>query len=224
MASTARSPLPAQRHRILFVDDDPVLRQLLATLFSQYNYDVATAGDGLEGLEWLKHDMADLIISDLRMPRMSGFEFLSIVRRRFPAVPLIAISGEFLTASDPVLGIADVFFAKGEYTPKQLIDRVADLIAHPPEHREVDTPPMWVPVGPDCEIVLTCTSCLRSFAVRVCPPAFGNVTRETECLCCGTKLRYCVDGKRMPVGDTSWETCGAVGQLIEFKNNKKKSA
>ncbi len=222
MATTARSPLPTQRHRILFVDDDAVLRQLLAILFTQHNYEVVTAGDGMEALEWLTHELPDLIISDLRMPRMSGFEFLSIVRRRFPAVPLIAISGEFLTTGHPVLGIADEFFAKGDYTPQQLVARVADLIEHPPERRDMQTPPMWVPVGPNSEVVLTCTTCLRSFAVRACPSGYGNPMRETECLCCGTNLRYCVDETTLKAGQTSWKTCGAVGQIVELK--KKKSA
>jgi CheY-like chemotaxis protein len=221
MASTAPAAKPVHRHRILFVDDDPILRQLSTGLFSANDYEVCTASDGLEALELLKQCLPDLIISDLRMPRMSGFEFLSIVRRRFPAMPLIAISGEFLSAGDPALGIADVFFAKGDYSPQQLVQRVGELIAHPLEHRGLETPPIWVPVSPSGEIVLTCTDCLRSFAVRVCPPAFGNPMRETECICCSTKLRYCVDATSLPVGQTSWATCGAIGQIVEIRDKKK---
>ena len=53
------------------------------------------AEDGFEGLAALKQSLPDIIISDLRMPNMNGFEFLSVVRRRFPVIPVIVISGEF---------------------------------------------------------------------------------------------------------------------------------
>jgi CheY-like chemotaxis protein len=211
MATPARSQ--RVHPQILFVDDDPLMRKISALILTQHDYEVRTAADGLEALERMKESMPDLIISDLRMPRMSGFEFLSIVRRRFPQVPLIAISGEFLTASDPALGIADQFFPKGDYTPGQLVGKVAELLAHPPERKELEAPPMWVPAAPSGEIVLTCTECLRSFAVHVCPPAMGNPMRETSCVACSTVLRYCVDTTHLPVGERLWETCQGLMQI-----------
>src|SRR5512142_1699824 len=211
MATPARSP--RTQPQILFVDDDPLVRKLCALILTQHDYEVRTAADGLEALERMKESMPDLIISDLRMPRMSGFEFLSIVRRRFPHLPLIAISGEFLTASDPALGIADQFFPKGDYTPAQLVAKVAELLAHPPERKDLQSPPMWVPAAPSGEIVLTCTECLRSFAVHVCPPEMGNPMRETQCVACSAVLRYCVDTTHLPVGERAWETCGGLTQI-----------
>jgi CheY-like chemotaxis protein len=217
MASSASLPTGPQRPRILFVDDDPVARELCGLVLSQCNYDVCTAGDGLEALDVIKASLPDLIISDLRMPRMSGFEFLSIMRRRFPEMPLIAISGEFLVSGDPALGIADRFFPKGDHSPNQLIAAVEDLLNHPHPRAPLESPPMWVPAGPAGEVVITCTNCLRSFAVRVCPPAFGNPLREIDCISCSTRLRYCVDATTLPVGEMSWETCGNLAQLHDQK-------
>lgn len=218
MASPARSPQAQVRNKLLFVDDDAALRKLTPMLLTSRGYDVDCAADGLEALQVLKATIPDLIISDLRMPRMSGFELLSIVRRKFPHLPTVAISGEFLSGTE-TMGIADAFFSKGAYSPDQLCETIADLIAHPPEHGAVATPPIWVPVGPSGEVVLTCTDCLRSFPVRVCPPQVGNPVRDTNCLVCGTQLRYCIDSTGLTTGAKSWETCGLL-RLGEIKTKE----
>ncbi len=92
------SPFP---YRILIVEDEPSLRQLGKRLFEAQGYEVRGAEDGFEGLAALKQSLPDIIISDLQMPNMNGFEFLSVVRRRFPTIPVIAISGEFSGLSVP---------------------------------------------------------------------------------------------------------------------------
>ncbi len=215
MASPALCP-GTGAHQLLFVDDDDAVRALTPAILTSQGYDVRCAADGLEALQLMKERLPELVISDLRMPRMSGFEFLSIVRRKHPQLPLIAISGEFISGTE-VMGIADVFFSKGGYSPKQLCETVADLLAHPPEHHSLEFPPVWVPVGPSGEVVLTCTDCLRSFPVRVCPPELGNPVRETDCLVCGTHLRYCIDNTGLKVGQLSWETCGLVQIASDIK-------
>jgi DNA-binding response OmpR family regulator len=71
----------------------------------------------------------DLVISDLNMPQMSGFEFLSVIRRRVPQVLVIAMSGAY-AAGDEVPGgvIADAFYAKGPSDPGTLVKLVANLL------------------------------------------------------------------------------------------------
>lgn len=86
------STSPVQR-RILVVDDEEVIRELFTRLLQKEGYEVATAENGFDALLKLKQLKPDVIISDLNMPKMSGFEFLSVVRRRFPEVSVIASSG-----------------------------------------------------------------------------------------------------------------------------------
>ena len=81
------------RFRILVVDDEPSLRETAGLILESEGYEVLTAADGVEGLHVLSKSLPDLIISDLNMPRMSGFEFLAIVRERFPRIATIAMSG-----------------------------------------------------------------------------------------------------------------------------------
>jgi CheY-like chemotaxis protein len=204
-----------EQHRlILFVDDDASLRALFAALLTSRGYDAAVASDGIEAIETLERSLPDLIISDLRMPRMSGFEFCSIVRRRHPQLPLIIISGEFLSPSDPGLGIADAFLSKGNYSTQALYQTIDALLTKPPERKHLDAPPIWVPIGPYGEVVLTCPDCLRSVPVRACPAAFGNPVRETECLSCGAKMQYCIDSTSLK-GSAS--NCGALTQIKPAK-------
>ena len=59
---------------------------------------------------------------------MSGFEFLSVVRRRFPAIPVIVISGAFTGLSIPESVLADAFFPKAGYQPGELLARMIELI------------------------------------------------------------------------------------------------
>jgi len=79
--------------RILVVDDDPCVRETVARLLFSAGYDVATAEDGFGALLQLRKMLPDVIVSDLHMPDMSGFELLSVVRRRFPRILTLAMSG-----------------------------------------------------------------------------------------------------------------------------------
>ena len=86
---------PGFSYRVLVVDDDSAVLQISALVLKQRGFEVRTASDGFQALAELRRSMPDVIISDLSMPNMSGFELLSVVRRRFPHIPVIAISGEY---------------------------------------------------------------------------------------------------------------------------------
>jgi CheY-like chemotaxis protein len=101
------------RFRLLVVDDEPDIREVTSAMLAEEGYEVLTAGDGQEALEVLPRFCPDLVITDLRMPRLSGFELLAIIRERFPRLPVIAVSGEFSGDEMPPNVTADAFLAKG---------------------------------------------------------------------------------------------------------------
>lgn len=176
--------------RILVVDDEPRIRETAVVLLSSKGYEVQVAEDGFAALVQLRRALPDLIISDLKMPSMSGFELLSVVRRRFPHVPVIAISGEY-DGKTPEGLIADSFFSKGEYTPPQLFARIAELISQAPIRPQIRTTgyaPVWTPKTEAGYFVVTCPECLRSFSV---PDGEDKAEiRETACIHCDSSVRF----------------------------------
>jgi CheY-like chemotaxis protein len=161
---------------ILVVDDDDAVRDSVRMVLKAGGYDVSTAVHGFDALLQLKRRLPAVVLSDLNMPQMSGFEFLSVVRRRFPQISVIAMSGAY-HSGDAVPGgvIADAFYSKGQSSPEALLNIVAELIRTSAEHavdHARESAPVWIPRnGKDSQgipyVVLTCTDCLRSFPLSV---------------------------------------------------------
>ncbi len=192
------------KRRVLFVDDEKGIRDTMALILSASGYEVTTAEHGFDALLQMSGPvLPELVISDLNMPQMSGFELLSVIRRRFPQIPVIASSGAYDTG-DAVPGgvIADAFHAKSGDGPVRLLNLVAELFSTFAERTIKDqskSAPVWIPRnGSDSKgvpfIVLTCTQCLRSFPLSVEQEAQG--VRETACLFCPNSVRYIVDFSR----------------------------
>lgn len=181
-------------YRILLVDDDPSIRKLGSMLLESKNYEVLCAEDGFEGLTALKRSLPDIIISDLRMPNMNGFEFLSVVRRRFPVIPVIVISGEFSGMTVPESVLADAFFPKGRYGVEELFAKISELLHELPTRPRVGKPTkaaVWVKNERGL-IAVTCTECLRTFPV---PDALAGIN-EVECDFCSCMIRFEIIGEQ----------------------------
>src|SRR5664279_5144879 len=84
---------PAVSGRILIVDDDERQRDALAAMLSGCDFDTQVASDGQEALERLTVFNADVIVADLVMPRMDGFELLRHLKERGDLTPSIALTG-----------------------------------------------------------------------------------------------------------------------------------
>src|SRR5581483_1289874 len=211
--------MQSPKNHVLVVDDEAIIRESFSLLFVSKGYKVSTAKDGFDALLQLRTISPDLITSDLNMPNMSGFEFLSVLRRRFPKIPVVAISGAY-QCGEAVPGgiIADGFYAKGQHDPETLLATVTELIrtseARARAHQQ-QSAPVWIPRnGKDSNgvpfIVVTCTECLRSFPLSAGEETVPEV-QETPCLFCQSVVRYIVDfslsiaspDKKRPVGMTS---------------------
>jgi DNA-binding response OmpR family regulator len=79
-------------YSILTVDDDEALVNLLANELTSEGFEVTTAYDGDEAIEALKVKLVDLILLDVNMPRMNGFEVLKYVKKNFPAIKVIMLT------------------------------------------------------------------------------------------------------------------------------------
>jgi CheY-like chemotaxis protein len=179
------------RYRILVVDDEERLRTVAQAILQSEGYEVQCAVDGFDGLTKLNQSLPDVVISDLRMPNMNGFEFLSVVRTRFPQIAVIAISGEFSGIDVPESVLADAFFEKGEYSPEDLFQKIIDLLEEMPARERVARhakPAVWVPIKGNADyIAVTCTSCLRTFPV---PLPLPEGEQRAKCDFCGTEVSF----------------------------------
>jgi DNA-binding NtrC family response regulator len=95
------------------VDDEPSIRMSLSHVLAEMGYRVRTAEDGFSALAELREEIPDILLSDLNMPGMSGFELLLEVRRLFPSIQTIAMSGAFSGDEVPSGVAADAFYQKG---------------------------------------------------------------------------------------------------------------
>jgi CheY-like chemotaxis protein len=189
-----------QQTRILVAEDDPSVRQTVSVMLKRSGYDVTTAVDGFDALLRLQDQVPDLILSDLNMPAMSGFELLSVVRRRFPQVVAVATSGAYSSGSVPPGVIADAFYAKGRENSSNLLKVIAEALRKGPIGHDKKTAPVWIPRnGRDHNgnpfVVLTCTECLRSFPFTVRHEPTAEILK-TPCIYCPHEVAYIIDFSR----------------------------
>jgi CheY-like chemotaxis protein len=188
------------RFRILVVDDEPSVRETTRQMLEHGGYEVLTAVDGLDGLHALSKSLPDLIISDLNMPRMSGFEFLAVVRERFPHIATVAVSGEYIAIGNPSGTLADAFLQKGHYTLKELGREIAKLLAASPirsERQKGDIAPLFVPRDKAGYLILTCPKCLRPNRLEAM--SLNGGLHETPCQSCGTPVRFEINHEIEPL-------------------------
>jgi CheY-like chemotaxis protein len=91
--SPSEPALPPKAARILLVDDSPVERLALAHHLRRAGYQVDEAGDGKAALAHLQNREVDLLLLDLQMPNMSGFEVLGYLQQHRRGLPVILLSG-----------------------------------------------------------------------------------------------------------------------------------
>jgi DNA-binding NtrC family response regulator len=99
---------------ILVVDDEAMMRNLLEKILVREGYAVKTAGNGVEALELLQHENFELIISDMKMPNMDGFDLLKAVKQEYPNINVIIMTayGDTYTVKDALLLGADEYITK----------------------------------------------------------------------------------------------------------------
>lgn len=193
--------MPDLKAKLLIVDDEPTARTLLSQIFSRMGHPVRVAEDGLAALGEMRMDRPDVLISDLDMPRMSGFELLSVVRRKLPEIYVIASSGAFFGDKLPYGIAADAFHAKATG-----LGRLFEIVKSAPVGKPVrpgcGASPIWISHcrkdnSPTTPVLLSCPGCLRSFSLSAGAADF--VIREAKCMHCGTTFQYATVQPMNPV-------------------------
>ena len=117
---------------ILVVEDDKFLRELIAQKLSKEGYKVFEAIDGEEGIKKIQKEKPDLVLLDLILPGIDGFEVLSKMKKdsTISSIPVIILSN--LGQKDDVerglkLGAVD-YLIKAHFTPGEIVDKVRDVL------------------------------------------------------------------------------------------------
>ena len=116
--------------RILVIDDDAEMRAVLQQALTAAGHEVALAADGGQGMELLRATPADLVVTDLFMPRQEGIETIVQLRRDFPELPIIAISGnpeatDMLTVARRLGAVKTL---EKPFQPQELLSAVAEVL------------------------------------------------------------------------------------------------
>ncbi len=117
-------------HKVLVVDDDPVIGKSFDRVLTAKGYTVITAPDAADALERLRDEEVDLVVTDIRMPGMSGIELAETVKARRPWMPVLIVTG-YGNASDEARARAagvSAFLHK-PLSPEQIEGSTEDAIA-----------------------------------------------------------------------------------------------
>ena len=145
MASESKRPSPAtdqkappandKEARVLIVEDDQFLRDLLTTKLEKENFDVVSAIDGPGGIEKIISEKADVVLLDIILPEIDGFEILKRIRSNaqieIASVPIILLSNlgqEADVEKGRILG-ADDYLIKSNFTIDEIIEKIRHIIS-----------------------------------------------------------------------------------------------
>ena len=118
--------------RILVIDDDIQVRQMLRQTLQRAGYEVVEAPDGKQGLSLFRQSPTDLVITDIIMPEKEGVETIMELKRDFPDVKIIAISGgsrgiDAHNCLSYVERLVTRTFTK-PFEPKELLEAIQELL------------------------------------------------------------------------------------------------
>ena len=121
--------------RILVIDDDQQVRALLWEILTDEGHEVIEAVNGVDGMRKFREQPTDLVITDLIMPEREGLETINLLRREFPKLGVIAISGGGRVGASDYLPIAQMLGARRvvakPFSSGEILQAVQELLAPP---------------------------------------------------------------------------------------------
>ena len=203
---------------ILIIDDNPGMREVCSAVLTTAGHHVTVAEDGFTALLCLAEAVPDLIVCDLNMPRMSGFEFLSVVRLKFSGVRVVAMSGAYLGDDIPGGVLADAFYSKGQ-SPKTFINTINVVLHSPvPSRQSRELAEVWFPLDAQKSgyVVLTCPECFRTFPLTLRVVASPEIL-TVPCFFCAYGVKYRNDWSRL-ISKASIGSNATLGELAKKEN------
>ena len=138
--------------KIMVVEDDASLREIYSIRITAEGYDVVSAGDGEEALAMAVREKPDLILSDVMMPKISGFDMLDILRStpetaNIKVIMMTALSAEDQRQRGERLG-ADRYLVKSQVGIEDVVNAIHEVLGDRPTAAPAPTTPTPAPVPP----------------------------------------------------------------------------
>lgn len=118
--------------KLLLVEDDVVLLEMYKDKFVHEGFDVQTANDGQEGIDKMRTFNPDIVLLDLLMPKVSGFDVLETVKKdpTLSKIPILVLTNILADAEDLVKNWGVRYFLlKADNTPESILDKVKLILA-----------------------------------------------------------------------------------------------
>jgi two-component system, OmpR family, phosphate regulon response regulator PhoB len=118
--------------KVLIIEDNEDLNEMFKTAFETKGYDVAVSLNGMDGITKAAEWKPDVILLDIMMPQMNGYEVLSALKNNTSLPTKVIINSNLEQEGDVQKGIdmgADLYLKKSDYTPFEVVDKVAELMA-----------------------------------------------------------------------------------------------
>ena len=184
------------RAKILVVDDECALQTTLSQLLQQIGHQVRVASNGFSALTAIRRQAPEILISELNMPSMSGYELLSVVRRRFPAIQVIAMSGSYLSDDFPEGVAADAFYRKGTGLGPllQIVHSMTNSEAPLTGRKDDSALPVWLsrsdPRLGRVFVMVPCRECMRTFPYAT--DAEPEIVQQAVCSHCSASVPFAI--------------------------------
>lgn len=117
--------------RILIVEDNPQNLELMRYLLAAFGHEVLAAGDGVEASDLLQRERPDLILCDIQMPRMDGYELLAWIRARaaFNGIPVVAVTAFAMVGDrEKILGAGFDGYLSKPIAPETFVGEAAAFL------------------------------------------------------------------------------------------------
>ncbi len=118
---------------VLIIEDDAPTREMMERVLKQEGWTVRVAENGRVGLKRLNEQVPCLVLLDLMMPEMDGFQFINELRQRqiWRAIPVVVVTAKDLTVEErqKLNGYVETILQKGAYSREELLNQVRDLVA-----------------------------------------------------------------------------------------------
>jgi DNA-binding response OmpR family regulator len=134
MSSTSPDPQPRLPQAVLIIDDDPSVRAALGKLLEETGCRVTMAADGRRGLELLRQQQFHLLVLDLDLPKVSGWDILDFAGAHWPLMPVLVLTGFSSQCAPGSLSGADAFLEKPPEVAR-LLNTISFLLNEPLEAR-----------------------------------------------------------------------------------------